>query len=177
MIAIALACNPKILIADEPTTALDVTIQAQIIDILKNLKKNHTTSIVLITHDLGIVADVAERVIVMYSGKIVEQGDCREIFYNPKHPYTWNLLNSVPRLDFDKNKRLQTIEGMPPSLINPPKGCAFSLRCNYCMNICLRKQPPIFRFGNEHLTSCWLHHECASNINTPFKTGGVICDK
>lgn len=177
MIAIALACNPKILIADEPTTALDVTIQAQIIDILKNLKKNHTTAIVLITHDLGIVADIAERVVVMYSGKIVEQGNCREIFYNPKHPYTLNLLRSVPRLDFDKTQRLQTIEGAPPNLINPPEGCAFSLRCEHSMNICLKKQPPIFRFGDEHLASCWLHHENASNISAPFKTGGVIYDR
>ncbi len=162
MVAMALICNPKVLFADEPTTALDVTIQAQIIELMNSLKDKVDTSIVLITHDMGVVANMADRIYVMYAGKIVEHGDCDTIFHNPKHPYTWGLLNSVPRLDKKVNDDLYSIPGTPPDLIAPPKGCAFAARCKYAMNICKNCQPPQIDFEeNEHYASCWLNHpEC-----------------
>ncbi|MBW7460886.1 ABC transporter ATP-binding protein, partial [Paenibacillus sepulcri] len=129
MIAISLACNPKLLIADEPTTALDVTIQAQIMDLLRDIQKKTDTAIILITHDLGVVAEMAQRVIVMYAGKVVEQGELNDIFYRSRHPYTWGLLSSVPRLDSDGHTELSSIPGTPPDLYAPPKGCAFAARC------------------------------------------------
>ena len=135
MIAIALSGNPKILIADEPTTALDVTIQAQIIGLLKDIQAKLGTTIILITHDLGVVASIADKIIVMYSGKIVEKGECSEIFSSHRHPYTWALLNAAPSLEIKNNRKLISIEGTPPDLINPPKGCPFASRCKYCMNI------------------------------------------
>lgn len=174
MIAIALACNPKIIIADEPTTALDVTIQAQILELLKELQKEYKTAIILITHDLGVVADMADRIAVMYSGKVVENGDGRDIFYHPRHPYTWSLLNAVPRLDGDRKKNLVSIEGAPPDLLLPIKGCPFAERCAYCMNICTRQAPPTYWFDNQHFATCWLHHEAVQG-EYPFETGGAVC--
>ena len=178
MIAIALACNPKVLIADEPTTALDVTIQAQIIDLLKDLQSKLGISIILITHDLGVVASVADYIQVMYCGEIVESGTVREIFYSPKHPYTWALLNAMPRLDLNHKKTLISIEGTPPNLINPPKGCGFASRCKYCMNICEKKEPPVYKFNTNQYSACWLHHPMAKNQDLPFQVGGeVACHK
>lgn len=174
MIAIALACNPSILIADEPTTALDVTIQAQIIDIIKNLQQKMGTSVILITHDLGVVADLANRIFVMYAGKLVEKGTFEEIFYSPKHPYTWALLKAVPRLDNDEKEQLVSIHGTPPDLIAPPKGCGFAQRCQYCMQVCLTKEPPTFKFGEEHEAACWLHHSMAPKLDLPFEVGGAL---
>ena len=146
VIAIALACNPKILIADEPTTALDVTIQAQILELMKELQKKIDTSIIFITHDLGVVANVADRVAVMYAGKIVEIGTVDEIFYNPKHPYTWGLISSMPSLDDDEDEELFAIPGTPPNLLNPPKGDAFAPRNKYALKIDLEEEPPCLKF-------------------------------
>lgn len=158
MIAIALSGNPKILIADEPTTALDVTIQAQIIGLLKDIQAKLGTTIILITHDLGVVASIADKIIVMYSGKIVEKGECSEIFSSHRHPYTWALLNAAPSLEIKNNRKLISIEGTPPDLINPPKGCPFASRCKYCMNICVEGAPPEYDYGAGHKVSCWLYH-------------------
>lgn len=158
VIAIALACNPTLLIADEPTTALDVTIQAQILQLLKSLQKDLGTSIILITHDLGIVADLCERVIVMYAGQIVENATKREIFLNPQHPYTKGLLKSLPRLDQKKDEPLIPILGTPPDLINPPKGCAFFARCQYAMKICENDAPTTTIINEHHSVRCWLQH-------------------
>ncbi|MCI8640161.1 MAG: ABC transporter ATP-binding protein [Coprococcus sp.] len=174
MIAIALACSPKLLIADEPTTALDVTIQAQILELLKSLQQETKVSIILITHDLGVVADMADYIAVMYAGKIIEYGKGRDIFYHPRHPYTWSLLNAVPRLDGDRKKELASIEGAPPNLLAPVKGCAFAERCPYCMKVCMRLFPPVFRFGEGHCASCYLHHEKVKG-GYPFETGGAVC--
>ena len=172
MIAIALACNPKLLIADEPTTALDVTIQAQIIDLIKQLQQKLGTSVILITHDLGVVADIAHRIVVMYSGKVVEQGSSEDIFYRPKHPYTWALLKAVPRLDLQNKQQLVSIEGMPPDLITPPVGCPFAERCPHTMKICQTTPPPTYRFEDGHEASCWLHHPQCRKENLPFVAGG-----
>ena len=162
MIAMALICNPKVLFADEPTTALDVTIQAQIIELMNDLKNKIDTSIVLITHDMGVVANMADRIYVMYAGQIVEHGDCDTIFHHPKHPYTWGLLSSVPRLDKRVAEDLYSIPGTPPDLLAPPVGCAFAARCKYAMNICRTSQPPCISFSEpDHYASCWLNHpEC-----------------
>ena len=156
MIAMSLACNPKLLIADEPTTALDVTIQAQIIELMKDLKDKINMSIIFITHDLGVVADVCDKVAVMYAGNIVERGSIDDIFYNPKHPYTWGLLKSIPKLNTDVHERLVPIEGTPVDLINPPKGCAFAPRCEHAMKICLTDMPPFCNVGEGHHSLCWL---------------------
>lgn len=158
MIAIALAGQPKILIADEPTTALDVTIQAQIMDLMQDIRKTLGTTIILITHDLGVVASVADRIVVMYSGKIMERGTCDEVFYNQKHPYTWALLNAAPNLELENKQELVAIEGTPPDLIDPPAGCPFAARCPLCMQICTEKMPPEFDFENGHRAACWLRH-------------------
>lgn len=174
MIAIALACNPKLLIADEPTTALDVTIQAQIIDLMKDLQKKLGTAIILITHDLGVVADIAENVLVMYAGQVVEKGTTDDIFYNPQHPYTWSLLKSVPRLDSDKKDDLVAIHGTPPDLIAPPVGCPFAARCKYCMTICKEQPPIVTEISNTHRASCWLHHPNAPKVDIPVGIGGAI---
>lgn len=173
MIAIALACNPKILIADEPTTALDVTIQAQIIDLMKDLQKKLGTAIVLITHDLGVVADIAKKIVVMYAGKIIERGLAKEIFYEPQHPYTFALLKSIPRLDSDKKEPLVSIPGTPPDLISPPVGCPFVSRCKYCMTICKEQMPEITKLSETHEALCWLHHPKAPNVDLPIKKGGI----
>ena len=158
VIAMALACNPKLLIADEPTTALDVTIQAQIIELLKELKEKINMSIIFITHDLGVIAEICDKVAVMYGGTIVEQGTIDDIFYNPKHPYTKGLFKSIPKLD-GSNKRLIPIEGSPIDLINPPAGCPFAPRCGECMKICMKNMPPIYEIDSLHSTSCWLEYK------------------
>ena len=158
MIAMALAYSPKLLIMDEPTTALDVTIQAQILDLIKDIQKKTAASIILITHDLGIVAGIAQRIIVMYAGKIVETGSLEDIFYNSKHPYTWGLMKSIPRLDQNKTRELHQITGNPPDLYAPPEGCAFADRCDYCMNICKETDPELFGLENDHKSACWLLH-------------------
>lgn len=158
MIAIALACKPKVLIADEPTTALDVTIQAQIIDLMKELQKKLGTTIILITHDLGVVANIASRIVVIYSGKIMEKGTVNQIFYGHKHPYTWALLNAAPNLQLGNKQKLMSIEGTPPDLIDPPKGCPFAARCKYCMNICVDEVPEEYEFEKDHKVACWLYH-------------------
>ena len=173
MIAIALACNPKLLIADEPTTALDVTIQAQIIDLMKGLQKELNTAIILITHDLGVVADMAQRILVMYAGKIIESGSIEDIFYRPQHPYTWGLLKSVPRLDSKQKEDLMPIEGTPPDLFAPPVGCGFAARCEYCMNICKEKQPEFLQVGEGHHSACWLAHPNAPKVDRLVGMGGV----
>ena len=159
MIAIALACEPKLLIADEPTTALDVTIQAQILELMMELKDKLGMAIIMITHDLGIVASMCEKIAVMYAGRIVEYGTTDEIFYEPKHEYTKGLLRSIPKLDAKEHEKLVPIEGTPIDLLNPPKGCPFAPRCNNCMKICLREMPPVTTFGDIHYTQCWMHQK------------------
>ena len=156
MIAMALACDPKLLIADEPTTALDVTIQAQILELLKELKDKIHMGIVFITHDLGVVSDICDSISVMYAGTIVESGSSDQIFYEPRHPYTWGLLASVPKIDTDEHQRLIPIEGNPVDLINPPKGCPFAPRCKHCMKICIDQAPPQCQVGEGHMAACWL---------------------
>lgn len=155
-IAIALVCQPDLLIADEPTTALDVTIQAQILQLMRELKQNFNTAMIMITHDLGIVARMCEKIAVMYAGKIVEYGTTDEIFYEPKHEYTKGLLRSIPRLDSKDHERLVPIEGTPVDMLNPPKGCPFAPRCGACMKVCLREMPPRTDFSDTHYTQCWL---------------------
>lgn len=172
MIAIAFACDPKVLICDEPTTALDVTIQGQILDIIKELQKKNSTSVIMITHDLGVVANIAQKIAVMYSGIIVEYGNSRDIFYRPRHPYTWALIQSVPRLDLKNKQELATIPGIPPDLLNPPVGCPFSTRCQYCMPICKEKMPDKTEFGDGHTAACWLHHLMAPKVDMPDLKGG-----
>lgn len=176
MIAIALASKPRLLIADEPTTALDVTIQAQILELMKDLQAKLNTSIILITHDLGVVANMAQRVIVMYAGEIVEIGSKDDIFYNPQHPYTWALLRSVPRID-SKGTRLLTIDGTPPDMIDPPSGCAFYPRCSFAMDICTMINPETTVISGGHKTKCWLQHEYALKEGLPFQIGGAKDDK
>lgn len=173
MIAIALSCEPDLLIADEPTTALDVTIQAQILELMKDLKDKINTSIILITHDLGVVADVCSRIIVMYGGLIMEEGTAEEIFYDPKHPYTMGLLKSIPRLDLEQKQRLIPVEGTPPDLIKPPVGCPFASRCPYAMKICTEHRPPYFEPSKGHRSMCWLLHDKAPKVkvDTGVKRG------
>ena len=158
MIAIALACNPGLLIADEPTTALDVTIQAQVLDLMKNIREKTNAAIMIITHDLGVVANMAERIMVMYAGKIVESGSLDDIYYRSRHPYTWGLLRSIPRLDQDKEVRLDSIEGTPPDLFRPPVGCPFADRCDFAMVICREEMPEVREVESGHTCSCWLAH-------------------
>ncbi|SMP00766.1 oligopeptide transport system ATP-binding protein [Laceyella tengchongensis] len=172
MIAIALACQPKVLIADEPTTALDVTIQAQIIDLMKALQEKTGTSIILITHDLGVVADIADRVVVMYAGKVVESGKLEEIFYQPKHPYTWGLLGSMPRLDLSRDQELLPIMGTPPNLLDPPKGCPFAARCQHAMSICTQEMPELDEVSSTHQVACWLQHPMAPEVKPPTAAVG-----
>lgn len=155
VIAIAVACHPDILICDEPTTALDVTIQAQILNLIKKLNRQFGMTTMLITHDLGVVATVCDKVAVMYGGLIMEYGTADEIFYHPRHPYTMGLLGSIPHVDGGEKRRLIPIDGTPPDLINPPKGCPFSTRCKYCMNVCTQEQPPYFA-EDKHRTMCWM---------------------
>ena len=159
MIAIALACEPKLLIADEPTTALDVTIQAQIIELMIDLKNKLGMAIIMITHYLGIVASMCDKIAVMYAEKIIEYGNTDEIFYEPKHEYTKGLLKSIPKLNVKDKERLVPIEGTPVDLLNPPKGCPFAPRCSECMKICLSKMPPVTYFGKTHYTQCYMNQK------------------
>ncbi len=168
MIAIALACNPKLLIADEPTTALDVTIQAQIMALMSELKTKLKTAIVLVTHDLGVVANFADRVQVMYAGRIVERGTVREIFKDPKHPYTAALLKSIPKIGDDAQTKLYALSGTPPDLILPLEQCPFAERCAYCMKICKRKMPEEKLVSETHKYACWLVHPLAKAIKDKF---------
>lgn len=161
MIAIAMVSEPALLIADEPTTALDVTVQAQILDLMKKIKEEKQTSIILITHDLGVVADMAERVVVMYAGQILEEGTVLEIFKSPSHPYTKNLLKAVPRLDMNRSESLYSIAGSPPDLYIPPKGCSFYDRCDSAMRICKEHMPELESHSPTHKSRCWLHHPMA----------------
>ncbi|WP_210610969.1 ABC transporter ATP-binding protein [Priestia flexa] len=167
VIAMALASDPKLLIADEPTTALDVTIQAQILELMKEIQKKTNTSIIFITHDLGVVANVADRVAVMYAGQIVETGTVDEVFYNPQHPYTWGLLASMPSLDSDTKEELAAIPGTPPDLTNPPKGDAFAPRNPYAMKIDFEQEPPMFQVSDTHYAKTWLLHPDAPKVEPP----------
>ena len=173
MIAMALACEPKLLIADEPTTALDVTIQAQIIELMMDLKNKLGMAIIMITHDLGVVASICDRIAVMYAGKIVESGLTDDIFYNPKHEYTKGLLKSIPKMYEADYERLVPIEGSPVDMLNPPKGCPFASRCDSCMKICLREMPPVKNFSDTHYSQCWLN-EIEEDTNSE---GGAACLK
>lgn len=166
VIAIALAANPEILIADEPTTALDVTIQNQILKLMKGLQSQISSSIIFITHDLGVVAGMADRVAVMYAGKIVEYGTVDEVFYNPQHPYTWGLLNSMPTTDTEEGS-LESIPGTPPDLLNPPKGDAFAARNEYALDIDLEEEPPMFKVSDTHYAATWLLDERAPQVTPP----------
>ena len=157
MIAMALLCQPKLLIADEPTTALDVTIQAQILRILKKLAEESDTSVILITHDMGVVATVCSKVIIMYGGLVMESGTVEEVFYEPKHPYTKALLKAIPSLDLKEGERLQSIPGLPPSLIDPPKGCPFAERCEYATERCKNEKPEYTEFTETHRAMCFLN--------------------
>jgi oligopeptide transport system ATP-binding protein len=157
MIAMALCCQPKLLIADEPTTALDVTIQAQILDLMKSLRAETDAAIILITHDLGIVSDICDKVIVMYGGRVVERGSTDEIFYQTSHPYTRGLLDCLPRLDNEESRQLTPIEGTPVDVLDLPQGCSFSARCRQCRRICLKEAPPEFSLSESHTAACWLH--------------------
>lgn len=155
MIAMALACHPELLIADEPTTALDVTIQSQILQLMKKIQKQEGTTIILVTHDLGVVAELCDRVVVLYGGKIMEEGTVEEIFYSPKHPYTKGLLKSIPSVKNSK-ERLIPIAGSPPDLLNPPKGCPFCYRCNKAMQLCVEENPKFYGDEEGHKCACWL---------------------
>lgn len=155
MIAMALSCNPKLLLADEPTTALDVTIQAQILEILARLSRELGTAVIIITHNLGVVARYADRVNVMYAGRIIETATAKELYRNPRHPYTLGLLKSVPRLDEVRKDKLDPIEGLPPDLVNLPKGCSFYPRCRFHVDKCLEERPPLMMVGENHLSACW----------------------
>ena len=157
MIAMALSCDPELLIADEPTTALDVTIQAQILDLMRDLQKRLNSAIIMITHDLGVVAEVCENVLVMYAGNMVEYGTADQIFNQPKHPYTWGLLDSLPRLDEQGRRRLVPIEGQPPNLLRLPTGCSFAARCRYAKPKHFEAEPPLIDFGETHGARCWLY--------------------
>ena len=170
VIAISLACNPKVLIADEPTTALDVTIQAQILELIKDLQEKTGVAVIFITHDLGVVANMADRVSVMYAGKIIEYGTSDDIFYDPKHPYTWGLLGSMPTLDIGDND-LYNIPGTPPDLMDPPKGDAFALRSAYAMKIDHLAEPPMFKVSDTHYAATWLLHPLAPKIERPVNVG------
>ncbi|MFU8794083.1 MAG: ABC transporter ATP-binding protein [Dethiobacteria bacterium] len=169
MIAMALSCNPRLLIADEPTTALDVTIQAQILELIKEIKDRLQMSLILITHDLGVVAGLAERIMVMYAGQVFEMGTVDEVLKRPLHPYTWGLLRSLPRLDMTKDQKLLPIWGQPPDLLQRFTGCAFLPRCDYAMNICVREIPEAF---GPNRVRCWLEHPQAPQVER--KTGGTL---
>ncbi len=167
VIAIALACNPKLLICDEPTTALDVTIQSQILELIKKIQKEHNLSVIFITHDLGVVANMSDRVYVMYAGKIVEEGTVQDIFYEPRHPYTWSLLASMPNLDTNGDDKLMVIPGTPPNMLYPPKGDAFAARNRYAMKIDYLREPPMFKISDTHYAATWLLHPNAPKMEIP----------
>jgi oligopeptide/dipeptide ABC transporter ATP-binding protein len=167
MIATALSCNPKLVLADEPTTALDVTIQAQILEILARLSRELGTSVIIITHNLGVVARYADRVNVMYAGKIVETASAKELYEHPRHPYTVGLLKSVPRLDQERKQKLEVIEGVPPDLINTPKGCPFFPRCSFRVDRCRDEMPPLLQVGEKHEAACWEWKRVAAAVEAP----------
>jgi oligopeptide transport system ATP-binding protein len=167
VIAMALACNPKLLIADEPTTALDVTIQAQILELMKEIQRKTDSAIIFITHDLGVVANVADKVAVMYAGRVVEIGTVDDVFYNPQHPYTWGLLASMPDLDNEQEEELVAIPGTPPDLLNPPKGDAFAPRNPNALKIDYEMEPPMFKVSDTHYAATWLLHEDAPKVEPP----------
>ncbi len=164
MIAMAVACQPKLVIADEPTTALDVTIQAQVLELLGQLKKDTATSIIMITHDLGVIASMCRRILVMYGGLVCEQGTAREIFYEPKHPYTWGLLHSIPKITQQKGEKLIPIDGTPPDMLRPPRGCPFAPRCPYALPVCQRFLAPDTVLSDTHAVACHLMHPKAPKI-------------
>ena len=172
MIAIALACSPKLLLADEPTTALDVTIQAQILDLLQDLKDEMNAATILVTHDLGVVANFADRIQVMYAGEIIEEGTTREIFYEAHHPYTWALLNSIPKIH-EKEEELRSLGGTPPDLLLPIPGCPFAPRCSRAMKICKEMHPPKTVLSDTHHSWCWLEHKYAGKIDWDAMRGGA----
>ena len=175
MIAMALSCNPSILIADEPTTALDVTIQAQIVELINRLKDDFNSAVIFITHDLGVIAEIADEVLVMYAGRVVERGSKRDIFYDPQMPYTWGLLGSIPRLDRPRPERLHTIEGAPPSLIRLPEGCKFRPRCPHAFEKCKEEPPLENRVGTPgHLDRCWLDIEFKRGHRDQTISGGSV---
>lgn len=176
VIAIALACNPTILIADEPTTALDVTIQAQILELMKDLQKKSKTAIILITHDLGVVANMAKRVAVMYAGEIVETGTLKEVFYETKHPYTWGLLQSMPKMHQDSDMPLIPIEGSPPDVSKTHHGCPFAARCPYVMKVCHDFKPQHTKLSATHEVACWLQDTRAPEVEQPVSLGGGFGD-
>jgi len=173
MIAIAMANRPEILIADEPTTALDVTIQSQIFRLIKELRVKFETAIILITHDLGVVAGTADRIAVMYAGKVMEEGATDQIYYNPRHPYTAGLLKSVPSLADTEEQKLRTIDGTPPFLLNIPPGCPFADRCDYAMRICKEKEPRYLQYEENTRVLCWLYHDQAAEQLQRFRDGEV----
>jgi oligopeptide transport system ATP-binding protein len=170
MIAMALACNPSLMIADEPTTALDVTIQSQILNLLKSIQIETGMGIIFITHDLGVVAELCNRVAVMYGGMIMETASVDDLFERPAHPYTLGLLNSMPHMEMDKSQKLSPIPGSPPDMLHPPPGCPFAPRCSFVRNICLAKTPPYYHAGENHEAMCWLHDTNApkSKEENPF---------
>jgi oligopeptide/dipeptide ABC transporter ATP-binding protein len=175
MIAMALSCNPSILIADEPTTALDVTIQAQIVELINRLKDDFNSAVIFITHDLGVIAEIADEIIVMYAGRVVERGTKRDIFYDPQMPYTWGLLGSIPRLDRPRPERLHTIEGMPPSLINLPEGCKFRPRCPHAFDKCFQEPGLENRVETPgHLDRCWLDVQFKRDHRDETISGGSV---
>ena len=176
MIATALSCGPRLLIADEPTTALDVTIQAQILDLMNDLKERVNASIILITHDLGVIAEVCDHIVVMYGGTIMEKGTVEDIFYDPQNPYTVGLHQSVPKAtDEGEKERLVPIEGSPPDLMHPPQGCPFSPRCPHAMRVCLEKPAPTVTLSETHTSACWLFHKDAPAVGN-YKKGGEIIE-
>jgi peptide/nickel transport system ATP-binding protein len=179
MIAMALSCSPRLLIADEPTTALDVTIQAQILDELRTLRAETQAGIILVTHDLGVVADIADRIVVMYAGRVVEQGTLDDLFYDPQHPYTWGLLGSIPRLDRDRSTRLPAIRGLPPSLLNPPSGCHFRPRCPHAFDRCTEVPALAARLLDvpDHLDRCWLEPERKRKLRVVGDQIGLAADE
>ncbi len=166
MIALALSCNPKLIIADEPTTALDVTIQAQILELMRNLTKDLGVALIIITHNLGVVARYAERVIVMYAGKIVEKGTAKQVYHNPRHPYTIGLLNSVPRMDLHRGRRLVPIEGQPPDLTRLDQGCSYRPRCRWAIDKCAASFPPLESAGDDQLSACFRKHELETDLKS-----------
>jgi oligopeptide transport system ATP-binding protein len=159
MIAIAMSCSPELLIADEPTTSLDVTVQAQILDLMKELQAKTNSSIIIITHNMGVVANIAKKVVIMYGGIVVERGTVSDMFYRPKHPYTWGLLKSIFRLNKSKDESLRPIDGAPPELLNPPKGCPFAERCEWVMGVCYEEMPDEYAISGDHACRCWLRDE------------------
>ena len=171
MIAMALACRPDLLIADEPTTALDVSIQDQILKLMRQLQREMGMSIMFITHDLGVVAELCSRVLVMYGGLIMEEANIYDVFERPRHPYTMGLIASIPDIHQDKNKRLKPIPGSPPDMVHPPRGCPFAPRCRYACRICLQELPPVFELAPDHRSRCWLLAEDAPAEGNPFKGG------